>query len=70
MYAPLIRHDFLKHCLVTGIYTVMLNSCTLLAVLDCAAPNLRVIRQLWGLTVRGERALRATAPLWPPQQSA
>ena len=41
-----------------------------LAVLDSAASDPRVVRQLWGLTVRGERALRATAPLWPAQITA
>ena len=44
--------------------------CSPLAVLDSVAPDPRVVRQLWGLTVRGERALRAAAPHWPAQQAA
>ena len=39
-------------------------------LLGSAAPDPGAIRQLWGLTVRSERALRATAPLWPAQQAA
>ena len=39
-------------------------------MLGSAAPHPQTPRQLWGLTVRSERALRATAPLWPAQQAA
>ena len=38
-------------------------------MLDSVAPDPRVIRQLWGLTVRSERVLRATAPIWPAQRA-
>ena len=39
-------------------------------MLGSAAPHPQTPRQLWGLTVRSERALRATAPLWSVQQAA
>ena len=45
-------------------------NCPPIAVPGIAAPDPRVIRQLWGLAVRGERALRATAPLWLAQRAA
>ena len=35
-----------------------------------AAPNPQTARRLWGLAVRSERALRATAPLWLAQRAA
>ena len=41
-----------------------------LAVLASAAPDPQTARRLWALTVRSERALRATAPLWPAQRAA
>ena len=45
-------------------------TCSPLAVMGSTAPNPRAARQLWGLTVRSEQALRATAPLWPMQRTA
>ena len=35
-----------------------------------AALDPQTARRLWGLVVRSERALRATAPLWPAQRAA
>ena len=35
-----------------------------------AASEPHAIRRLWGLAVQSERALRATAPIWPAQRAA